>query len=84
MTGFAFEFVYFVLNISQISILDLLVAFVTGNINVFSVKDKPGGVMIKLAGFPVVKAMTPVAISDPFHFKLAGMNIFVTNCAICR
>jgi hypothetical protein len=57
-------------------------AFIAGNIYMLAIKDKPGCIVVKFTGFPVVESVAPVTICNPFQFKLPVMNILVAGSAI--
>ena len=77
MTVFAFEIVYFVLYISNITRLHRLMAFYTGYIFMPSIELEISFIMIKCTNFPVVKIMTLAAICCSVNLKLTRVNIFM-------
>jgi len=55
------------------------VAFITGNIPVFSIQPEGGGVVVKVGDFPLGRIMAPKAIGSTPVFKLVVVNVDVAR-----
>lgn len=77
MTVYAFEIGYFIQYIIFFAGFHLLMAFVTGHIDMFPVKRELCEVVIEFTGFPVIKTVATITIRNAVFLKLAHMHVLV-------
>jgi hypothetical protein len=80
MAIFASRIFDFIQYIGVLSDRNILVAFAAGNILVFSIQLKSGGVMIKSRDFPLIRRVAFQAICLSVGFELAEMCILMAGC----
>jgi hypothetical protein len=78
MTVFAFEFFYFIKNVSLAVLLFCFMALITGHISVFSIQWEERFTVIKFCDrFECQQIMTSGTISNPVLFELLQMDVLM-------
>jgi hypothetical protein len=79
MTIFAFPFLDFIQNKRMIFFCYIFMALCTCHNLVSPIQFECGGIMIKFIDFPLIRAMTSLAIGCSILFKLQVMNVHMTT-----